>query len=372
MAAEDSIGGPIPSFLPAAFLLSVAVTETLPRLCCSLLLLGLLAAGQARAELRLQVEGGEAFSLSGAAGEDSTLWYDAEAWLRRLPGEVSWDAADGRLVYRDGAHWSALKAEPPFAVRDGRPLEVPEPPRLQGGRLLVTEAFLRLAGARFAGVPMRVVAERSGPARRVVLDPAHGGGDPGTRGPGEVVEKDVVLKLAGQVADALRRRGFEVHLTRQGDAAIDAAQRAAVANYWAADLFLSLHVAGAGRPQMRGYEILVSPAPPPGADPRRWEFAQADAAPASRRWAAALRASLGERLATFDRGVGESPNPVLEGVAAPACAVEVGNLAWPGDLESLLSATGGVALAEAVAAAAQTFFDDEASAATPQASERTP
>ena len=78
--------------------------------------------------------------------------------------------------------------------------------------------------------------------RRIVLDPGHGGRDPGAIGAGGLKEKDVVLRVARKLAPKLRRRmGVDVVLTRNADVFIPLKGRTAMANAERADLFLSLH-----------------------------------------------------------------------------------------------------------------------------------
>lgn len=330
-----------------------------PRKAVALLVLALvLAPGWLRALAAVRVEspGVEPFFLAEVVVEDSTAWYDAETWLLGFPGSLDWDPQQQRLTYREGDAWAALRPEAPFALRDGRVLRGPAEVRLSGGRLLVSERFLQELAGEFLGRPVRFVKARQGPARRVSLDPGHGGEDPGARGPTGLAEKDVVLALAQAAAQTLRERGFEVHLTRSEDRTLGDTQRAAVANYWGAELFVSLHLAGEGRPQARGVEVFVAPEPPPGTDPRHWGAGQAGLGAESRQWAELLRAALGQHLATFDRGVSVAPQPLLEAVAAPACLVELGSLAWPQEAEHFRSPAGRDAVAAAIAQAAETYF----------------
>jgi N-acetylmuramoyl-L-alanine amidase len=78
--------------------------------------------------------------------------------------------------------------------------------------------------------------------KRVVIDPGHGGEDPGAVGPSGLKEKDVTLTLAKILAQKLRTHlGIEVILTRDEDKFIPLIQRPAIANSKKADLFISLH-----------------------------------------------------------------------------------------------------------------------------------
>ena len=78
--------------------------------------------------------------------------------------------------------------------------------------------------------------------KRIVIDPGHGGEDPGAVGPSGLKEKDVVLTLAKLLAQKLKTRlGIEVILTREDDRFIPLIQRPAIANSKKADLFISLH-----------------------------------------------------------------------------------------------------------------------------------
>lgn len=80
----------------------------------------------------------------------------------------------------------------------------------------------------------------------VVIDPGHGGRDPGASGAG-VVEKDVVLGLAKALrAELLERGGIRVALTREDDRLIVLQERPEIARRLGADLFLSIHADSAG------------------------------------------------------------------------------------------------------------------------------
>jgi N-acetylmuramoyl-L-alanine amidase len=78
--------------------------------------------------------------------------------------------------------------------------------------------------------------------RRVVLDPGHGGHDPGATGPSGLREKDVTLDIAHRAAPLIARElGISTLLTRDSDDYVALDERTARANAFQADLFLSIH-----------------------------------------------------------------------------------------------------------------------------------
>jgi N-acetylmuramoyl-L-alanine amidase len=93
-------------------------------------------------------------------------------------------------------------------------------------------------------------------SRRVVIDPGHGGHDPGAVGPNGLFEKDVVLDIALKVRDAMKKEYpyYDVILTRDKDVFIPLKDRAKIANNIGADLFLSIHANASPNRHARGIE----------------------------------------------------------------------------------------------------------------------
>ena len=117
----------------------------------------------------------------------------------------------------------------------------------------------KIAGKEKASKAEAVVPRRPTPSlKRIVIDPGHGGKDPGTCSPGGLKEKDIVLDVALRVARVLRENpGYEVILTRDRDVFIPLEERTAMANAKEADLFLSIHVNAAPNHEARGIETYV-------------------------------------------------------------------------------------------------------------------
>jgi N-acetylmuramoyl-L-alanine amidase len=95
--------------------------------------------------------------------------------------------------------------------------------------------------------------------KRVVIDPGHGGHDPGAVGPTGLYEKDVVLDVALKAKEHIERRHpyIEVHLTRDRDVFIPLDKRAQVANNLNADLFVSVHANASPNRLARGIETYL-------------------------------------------------------------------------------------------------------------------
>ena len=90
-------------------------------------------------------------------------------------------------------------------------------------------------------------------ASRIVIDPGHGGHDPGTMKSG-LREKDIVLDVGQRLQKLLEKDGFEVVMTRDKDVFIPLEERTAIANSKGADLFVSIHVNAARSSKPRGTE----------------------------------------------------------------------------------------------------------------------
>ncbi|MFO0672057.1 MAG: N-acetylmuramoyl-L-alanine amidase [Polyangiaceae bacterium] len=92
---------------------------------------------------------------------------------------------------------------------------------------------------------------------RVLLDPGHGGADPGAIGPSGLREADVTVDIARRTAKALAADGITVVVTRDGDKTVSLEERAALANSAGADLFVSVHCNAAENRAKHGVETYV-------------------------------------------------------------------------------------------------------------------
>jgi len=89
----------------------------------------------------------------------------------------------------------------------------------------------------------------------IVIDPGHGGKDPGAVGPSGILEKDITLDVAIRLKPIIEKQlGCKVILTRDSDVFVPLEERTAVANMSEADLFVSIHANAHRKPTVSGVE----------------------------------------------------------------------------------------------------------------------
>ncbi len=144
---------------------------------------------------------------------------------------------------------------------------------------------------------------------RVVIDPGHGGPDPGAVGIGGLRETDVVLDVSLQVARLLQARGVQVLMTRTSEIDVDLPPRVSLANSSNATAFVSIHAnaLSMARPDVNGIETFY------------FQGGQ------SRALAAAIQdAVVSVSPGSPDRGVRQGRFFVIRRTVMPAALVETG------------------------------------------------
>ena len=144
------------------------------------------------------------------------------------------------------------------------PLSIPRRPEAAIGRsadprpaanLVAPADTAANAGIRSAAIRDSGLERVAGPAR-VVIDPGHGGHDPGARdASGRIAEKDLALAISLLLAHALEARGVSVAMTRQTDTFLTLPERTRLADRDDADLFVSIHLNSSPNPRTSGIEV---------------------------------------------------------------------------------------------------------------------
>lgn len=122
---------------------------------------------------------------------------------------------------------------------------------------------LKDRGPTSAGPPSPVTQppeEASGSMRDIIIaiDAGHGGEDPGASGPNRLREKDVVFKIAQELARAINNRpGYVAKLVRTGDYYVALRERRNIARKMQADLFISIHADAFTKPSAKGASVFA-------------------------------------------------------------------------------------------------------------------
>jgi len=206
-----------------------------------------------------------------------------------------------------------------------------------------------VAAAPSAPPPSPAAPVEPGGVRTVVIDPGHGGEEVGAKGPAGTLEKDVTLSIARKLRAAVANSlGLQAFLTRDRDEEIALDERAAVANNYKADLFVSIHANASRSLGAKGSEVYFltyhasdeegrrmaaleggaftpgTPAPASGDLALiLWDMAQAEHLEESSALASRIQEELAEVTGSQGRGVKQAPFRVLVGAAMPAVLVEV-------------------------------------------------
>lgn len=186
----------------------------------------------------------------------------------------------------------------------------------------------------------------SGPhlvSRRIVVDPGHGGSDPGLVH-GETTEADLVFDLASRIEGRLAAAGATVYLTRGRDQNPTAAERTAFANDARADLFLSLHVDGHPSEHARGVASYY------------YGTGSGASSTVGEQFANLARREIVARTGMLDLGSHPKTWDLLRMSRMPAVRLDCGYLSHPVDRLLLLDARLRGSVAQGVLAAVQRLF----------------
>lgn len=152
----------------------------------------------------------------------------------------------------------------------------------------------------------------------IVIDPGHGGIDPGAVGPTNLYESHVSWRIAYMVADILMRYGIEIIFTRAGDTRVSLDKRVEIANNSKADYFVSIHINSATNPAATGTETFAYRAGTEGD-----------------RLAHSIQKNLVQAIGLADRGVKYNSLQVTRDTKMPVALVEVAFINNPAE-EQLL------------------------------------
>jgi len=212
--------------------------------------------------------------------------------------------------------------------------------------------------------PFQLAPPFSKSFRTIVIDPGHGGRDPGARGLRGTEEKDITLKVGLKLRDLLSKQpGVRVMMTRDRDVFVELEDRTKYANNLEADLFVSIHVNSHPQRTVKGIEIYhfgeakdqraLEVAARENGTPLSstgvgWEYLVADLLTTKKieeslelAWTTkeAMVAHMNGDYATVDHGVKTAPFYVLRFTSMPSILAEIAYVSNPSEEDLLRTST---------------------------------
>ena len=229
--------------------------------------------------------------------------------------------------------------------------------------------------------PPQPAQPRAKSFKTIVIDPGHGGKDPGARGQRGTEEKDITLKVALKLRDLLSKQpGVRVLMTRDRDEFVELEDRAKFANGREADLFVSIHVNSHPQRSVKGIEIYhfgeakdqraLEVAARENGTPLNstgvgWEYLVADLLTAKKieaslelAWTTkeAMVTNLNDHYSLVDHGVKTAPFYVLRFTSMPSILAEIAYISNSDEEDMLRTGRFTTLVAEALMEGVNTFL----------------
>ena len=273
------------------------------------------------------------------------------AETRQLNEGNTWELSNKRnkLTFRSGSRAIHLNDTPVYLgypiIKSKKSLYIPE------------------LDWRFTLSPILHASKRTRQIKRIVLDPGHGGKDPGAiNESAKLYEKDLTLAVCKKLKPILKKQGFEVFLTRSNDKYLTLEERTQYARSKRADLFISIHFNASTNTNAEGietfaYTLLSQPSTSRSiADQNDRRFHPANRYDSQNtRLAYFIHKSLARSFDTPNRGIKRARFTVLETLACPGALLELGFLSHPESAAKLSKNKEILKLVDAIVEGIQTY-----------------
>jgi len=284
----------------------------------------------------------------------SQKYISLTEFARRYDFKLDFDPFFKKVYLNKGERIEIILAfDSPVAIVNGDVVNLGEKVKFKNGDLFISsQSISRITQILLYGVKREYVSPPRSPRwyeiRKIVIDPGHGGKDPGAIGPSGLKEKDVTLCIARLVRDKLKKAGYKVIMTRDRDKFISLWKRVYIANKENADLFISIHANSSRSRRACGFEVYYL-APASDEESRAlaaaenyplgiaekipddtavqatiWDLLYSENRKDSIQLARNIVQALNKKMGTRNRGVKSANFYVLKGAQMPAILVEVG------------------------------------------------
>jgi len=205
--------------------------------------------------------------------------------------------------------------------------------------LLEDASFLVVSSGQQGRVVVDIGGSNLLKGKRIMIDPGHGGSDPGAISYSGIYEKEFTIAISHMLREILEAQGAEVRMTRTGDQTVEVRDRVYMANAFRADVLISVHANSFNDRSKRGIEV--------------YHCSKLDT---TIRLAEIMRDTLVEALGFEDRGVRKAMFLVLLETNMPAVLVETGYISNPQEERLLKDPAFQRRVAEALSAGIIKYF----------------
>jgi N-acetylmuramoyl-L-alanine amidase len=263
-------------------------------------------------------------------------------WARENDLALRWLKRDESVLLTNRSARLEFEVDSRAAQVNGVNVWLSHPVVQRNGSVYVSELDLRTAVRPVLYPPQNRPGAK---VQTIVLDPGHGGNDPGNLD-GSHQEKRYTLLLAQELSDQLRRAGLKVSLTRTSDVFVPLAERPGMARRRGADLFISLHwnSVSVGRNETKGAQTYcLSPAGAASSNEGGGNSGTGNERGNANNdknmfLAYEIQRSLVRELRTDDQGVRRARYEVLREATMPAVLIEGGYMSHPAESRHIYDA----------------------------------
>lgn len=170
--------------------------------------------------------------------------------------DLDWDLVSQRIELQKDGTSIVMRPNSNFILLNGQAITMEHPVEYKDGLAYIPAESAAYISEKIFELPKKPVLP---PKRRtiniVVIDPGHGGKDPGAIGRFGTREKNVALDISRRLKRHLEENGLKVYLTRDKDVFIPLYKRAKIAESKNADLFISVHANASRHRRAKGFEV---------------------------------------------------------------------------------------------------------------------
>ena len=187
--------------------------------------------------------------------------------------EWEWDSVSRKIALKKNGRKVVLMVGSKYYYADERIRKLGSPVEIKNGNICIPLRFVKYTLKRLfvqkkaarasttkrnsekKTAKTKKPSEKRYRIKKIVIDPGHGGRDPGAVGRTGLKEKDVVLDISKMIKKELEKDGIDVVITRNSDKFISLDERARISNKNNADLFISIHANASRTRRLRGFEV---------------------------------------------------------------------------------------------------------------------